>query len=59
MASSRENYVILSEVFRKINMDANYEPTDREHKVVALLLKREEKNSPKQSKIRKPSNFEW
>ena len=59
MASSREDYVILSEVLRKMDMDENYEPTDRELKVVVSLLEREEKSSPKQSKSRKPSNLEW
>jgi hypothetical protein len=59
MASSREDYVILSEVLRKMDIDENYEPTDRELKVVASLLEREEKYSPKQSKSGKPSNLEW
>ena len=41
MASYREDYLILSEVLRKIDMDENYKPTDREQKIVALLLEYE------------------
>jgi hypothetical protein len=57
MTSFREDYVILSEVLRKMGMDENYQPTDRELKVVAKLLvanflEQEEKNSLKRS-IRK------
>lgn len=58
MTFSREDYVILSEVLRKMNLDENYEPTDRELKVVVSLLEREEKYSSKQSKIRRPSSLE-
>jgi hypothetical protein len=60
MASSRKNYVILSEVLRKIDIDENYEPTDHEHKVVVSLLEREEEEcSSNRSKSRNPSNSEW
>lgn len=60
MASSREDYVILSEVLRKMDIDENYEPTDHELKVVVSLLQREEKEcSNKRSKSRSPTNFEW
>jgi hypothetical protein len=60
MASSRENYVILSEVLRKMEIDENFEPTDRELKVVVSLLEREGKQySSKGAKRRNASNFEW
>jgi hypothetical protein len=60
MASSRENYVILSEVLRKMEIDENFEPTDRELKVVVSLLEREGKQySSKVAKRRNASNFEW
>jgi hypothetical protein len=59
MASYREDYVILSEVLRKIDMDENYQPTDYEQKIVALLLEQERKSSPKRSKSRKYSNLDW
>jgi hypothetical protein len=59
MASSRENYVILSEVLRKMDIDENYEPTDHELKVVVSLLEREQNEySTKRSKSRNPSNIE-
>ncbi len=50
MASSSEDYVILGEVLRKMDMDENYEPTDHELKVVVSLLEREAKYSPKRPK---------
>ena len=59
MASYREDYLILSEVLRKIDMDENYKPTDREQKIVALLLEQEEKNSARRPKSMKHSNLEW
>lgn len=61
MASSSENYVILSEVLRKMNFDVNYEPTDLEHNVLISLLEREEKDLLKKSKTKrmKPLNTEW
>ena len=59
MASSREHYVLLSEVLRKLDVNENYEPTDRELKVVASLLEREEKNSLKRSRSWSPSSLEW
>ena len=59
MASYSENYLILSEVLRKMDMDENYQPTDYEQKIVALLLEQEEKPSPRRSKIKKYSNLDW
>jgi hypothetical protein len=59
MSSSSENYLILSEVLRKMDVDENYQPTDYEQKVVALLLEQEDKSSPRRSKIRKYSNLDW
>ena len=38
MPSSREDYVILSEVLRKMDLNENYVPSDREYKVVVSLL---------------------
>jgi hypothetical protein len=58
MVSYNEDYVIMSEVLRKIDMDDNYHPSDRELKVVINLLKQEEKHPPKRS-IRKHANLEW
>jgi hypothetical protein len=59
MPSSREDYVILSEVLRKMDLNENYVPSDREYKVVVSLLEREDIYSRKQSKSKKPSNFDW
>ena len=59
MASYSENYLILSEVLRKMDMDENYQPTDYEQKIVALLLEQEEKPSPRRSKIKKDSYLDW
>lgn len=59
MASYSENYLILSEVLRKMDIDENYQPTDYEQKVVALLLEQEEKPSPRRSKSKKYSNLDW
>ena len=59
MASYSENYLILSEVLRKMDMDENYQPTDYEQKIVSLLLEQEEKPSPRRSKIKKYSNLDW
>ena len=61
MAPSRKDYLFLSEVLRKMDIDENYEPTDRDFKVVASLLEREENNSPKpkRTKSRNTSNLEW
>lgn len=59
MTFFHEDYVILSEVLRKMDIDENYEPTDRERRVVASILEREEKNSPKRSKSRVPENLDW
>jgi hypothetical protein len=53
MTSSREDYLILIDALRKMDMDENYKPTDRELRVVASLLEQEEKYSPKQSNRRK------
>jgi hypothetical protein len=59
MGSYSENYLILSEVLRKLDVDENYQPTDYEQKIVALLLEQEEKPSPRRSKGRKYSNLDW
>ena len=59
MASNREDYVIMSEVLRKMDMDESYQPTNYEQKVVALLLEQEDKYSLGRSKSRKHSNSEW
>jgi len=59
MASSTEEYVILSEVLRKIDMDENYKPTDREQKIVSSLLEQEDKYSDRRSKRARHSNLEW
>jgi hypothetical protein len=58
MVPPNENYVILNEVLRKMDFDENYKPTERELKIVTSLLEREEKSSPKRSKVRKPTYLE-
>lgn len=60
MTSPHEDRVILSEVLRKINFDPGYEPSAREHTVLASLLERELKDTPRRkAKGKKPSDFEW
>lgn len=59
MTTSREDYVILSEVLRKINLSQNYKPSAREHEVMVSLLEREKKDSPVKSKISERLNLEW
>jgi hypothetical protein len=58
MASASENYLILSEVLRKMDMNENYQPTDYEKKIVSSLLEQEEKISPRRAKGRKNSNLD-
>jgi hypothetical protein len=59
MASYNEDYVIMSEVLRKIDMDENYHPTESELKVVLTLLELESQNSPKRPRNRNYANLEW
>jgi len=45
MAPVSENYLILSKLLRKMEMDENYQPTDSEIKVVTSLLEKEDRPS--------------
>lgn len=58
MASPSENYLILSEVLKKMDMDESYQPTNYEKKVLASLLEQEDKTSPRRSKNSKNSNLD-
>jgi len=56
METSIEQYVILCETLKKMELDYNYHPTDYEQKIVTLLLEKEELQLSKSSKNLKRLN---
>jgi hypothetical protein len=56
--SGNEDYLIMSEVLRKLDTNENYEPTDYERKIVVSLLEMEDEYTVRRSKYKKYSQLD-
>jgi hypothetical protein len=56
--SVNEDYLIMSEVLRKLDTNENYEPTDYERKIVVSLLEMEDEYTVRRSKYKKYSQLD-